>query len=217
MRVLIRADGDSAMGTGHVMRMLALAQWLAQDGGDGGAGTQVIFASVRLSPQLETRLRAQGIPVERAELTEGSTEDSAWTRGLIAAHGCDWLVCDGYHFADAFQTAIHQAGIRQLVIDDYGHCQQQIAELVVNQNASASEAFYPRRAGHTELLLGTQYVLLRREFVAAAPAARTVSQRADRILVTLGGADPANTTASIAASLRAIPDPALRVSVVFGP
>jgi UDP-2,4-diacetamido-2,4,6-trideoxy-beta-L-altropyranose hydrolase len=193
------------------MRMLALAQWIVDDGG------QVTLASVRLSPQLEELVRRNGIAIARAEVALGSHDDGVWTRALFSAGAFDWLVSDGYHFADAYQSAMQQHGIRQVVFDDYGHCQKYVAEIVVNQNASATETMYAGRAAQTDLLLGTRYAVLRREFVRALPLKRSVPDRADHVLVTLGGADPLNTTASVAAWLLAISDPALRVRIVIGP
>ena len=71
---------------------------------------------------------------------------------------------DGYQFDTAYHRAIKTAGRRLLVIDDYGHADAYVADLVLNQNVHADESLYQARQPETRLLLGTRYAMLRREF-----------------------------------------------------
>jgi spore coat polysaccharide biosynthesis predicted glycosyltransferase SpsG len=88
---------------------------------------------------------------------------------------------------------------------------------VLNQNLSATEGMYAHRADHTQLLLGPRYALLRPEFLARGQARPAPAARANRVLVTLGGADPVNATARVAAALALSPDPALDARILIGP
>ena len=72
---------------------------------------------------------------------------------------------DGYHFDAAYQQALRAAGLRLLVLDDFGHCTHYSANLVLNQNSNAGESYYSSREPATRLLLGLPFVLLRREFL----------------------------------------------------
>lgn len=210
MRVLIRADSDPIMGTGHVMRALALAQSLVAE------GAEVSLACAQIDAPIADRVRAQGLQLTCASVVPGSVADVTWTAALCAGLGCEWVVTDGYAFTDEFQNGVHARGLRQLVIDDYGHCDSYLCELVVNQNSYASEALYPRRAPTTELLLGTRFALLRREFFAAPQPVGSVPAHARRIVVTMGGADPVNATATLLSALQALPDPSLQARVIVG-
>jgi spore coat polysaccharide biosynthesis predicted glycosyltransferase SpsG len=89
----------------------------------------------------------------------------------------------------------------------------------LDQNVGAPEAPYRRRAADTQLLLGTHYALLRRaylEWPAQSGWQREIPAQARKLLVTLGGADPHNTTAKIIQALAYVSAADLAVKVVIG-
>ncbi|MGH9649837.1 MAG: hypothetical protein ACRD3I_05135, partial [Terriglobales bacterium] len=156
--LLIRADADLRMGTGHVMRCLALAQaW--QD-----VAGQAEFLTTSDTPDILSRLRAEGMQVTPATLPAGSAADAAHTASRAREIGASWVVVDGYQFDAAYQQALKSAGLKVLWVDDYGHAPPYCADLVLNQNLCAEESFYLSREASTRLLLGACYALLRREF-----------------------------------------------------
>jgi UDP-2,4-diacetamido-2,4,6-trideoxy-beta-L-altropyranose hydrolase len=206
--LLIRADASAAIGTGHVMRCLALAQAWCRD------GANVLFAQAETTSTLEKRLRVENFELVPVREERGSTEDAAETVALAQARGATWIVADGYCFGAAWQKQIRAAGLRLLVIDDYGQAEHYHADLVLNQNLSASESLYARRDADTRLLLGPRYALLRREFLDASISAREIADTARKVLVTLGGSDPDQVTAKVVMALREIPG--LEAIVVVG-
>lgn len=207
--LLLRADAGVRAGTGHVMRCLALAQaW--QD-----AGGRAVFATVRPCP-LEPRLRAEGCEVEPITAAPGSAADATQTADLARRHGAAWVVLDGYHLGDHCEWVLRDAGLRVLAVDDFGHADHAHADLILNQNLHADEALYPRRGPHTQLLLGTRFVLLRREFLKWRGWERPVPEVARKVLVTLGGSDPDNATATVIDALGRVDIDGLEAVVVVG-
>ncbi|MCS6802856.1 MAG: UDP-2,4-diacetamido-2,4,6-trideoxy-beta-L-altropyranose hydrolase [Chloroflexota bacterium] len=200
-RLLIRADASERIGTGHVMRGLALAQAWRESGGEA------IFALAHGEAAIEARLRGEGFEVIRVAAVPGSPADVEETLA-IAAH---WVAVDGYHFSADYFAAIH-AERRLLVVDDWGHAVHYDADLVLNGNAYATPALYPSTPAR--LLLGTRYVPLRREFLDAI-APRPTPPLARTILVTLGGADPDNRTLLVVEALRRLTLP-FEARVVIG-
>jgi len=104
--------------------------------------------------------------------------------------GARYAVLDGYHFGEADQKAIKDAGMRLLVVDDRGETATAVADVILNQNATASAELYAQRPA--KLLLGLTYALIRREFRVAS--SHKTREDVLRVLVTFGGADPANLT-----------------------
>jgi UDP-2,4-diacetamido-2,4,6-trideoxy-beta-L-altropyranose hydrolase len=208
--LLIRADGDARIGTGHVMRCLALAQgW--QD-----AGGHVQLAMASSTPTLEERLKAEGIKVFHLAKRPGSAEDATQVVSLARQIDASWVVTDGYHFGAAYQQIIKASGQCLLFIDDYGHAGHYAADLVLNQNIYADRSLYTSCRPNTCLLLGTRYALLRREFWKWCSRRRKVPPVARRVLVTLGGADTDNVTLKVIQALQLTEIDRLEAVVVIG-
>lgn len=210
MNLLFRADADIRMGTGHVMRCLALAQ--AWQDGDGKAS----LATACLSPRLEARWTAEGNDLEKVSAEPGTGDDAEQTIALSRRLGAAWVVLDGYHFTASFQRAIKRAGLRLLVLDDFGHAEHYWADLVLNQNLHAEEALYRECEPYTRLLLGTRFALLRREFWKWRGWQRAVPDVARKILVTLGGSDPDDVTGKIIQALQHVRIDGLQVVALAG-
>jgi UDP-2,4-diacetamido-2,4,6-trideoxy-beta-L-altropyranose hydrolase len=200
------------MGTGHVMRCLAFAQ------GWRSVGGVAHFALASVPRTLGGWLAGDACSITTVPAEPGSVDDAVLTATIARARGAGWVVVDGYQFDESYQTALMQSGSKVLMIDDYAHAERYMADIVLNQNAYATESMYARRAARTRLLLGPDYALLRREFRAlAGRCGKATSRRARRLLVTFGGSDPHDTSNVIIEALRDLRDPGLHVRVIAGP
>lgn len=201
-KLLIRADASSTMGTGHVMRCLALAQGWQDLGGS------VDLLSAELPEALADRCHSEGIGVQRLAPGEGDAESTA----ALAAQ-VDWLVVDGYHFEAPYLKTVAASGCRVLQIDDLGFDGDCEATLILNQNLTASPLLYPGVTEPEHLLLGGRHALLRREFRAPRPN-RRFDGPARRVLVSFGGSDPCDFTRRAIEALLQCPD--LKARIVVG-
>jgi spore coat polysaccharide biosynthesis predicted glycosyltransferase SpsG len=199
------------------MRCLALAQaW--QD-----AGGQATFAVAELPDSLSARLVSEGIAVHRVDIpvpdadalaAPGGPEDAARTLALTARLNAEWIVIDGDRFGVDFLQTVRASGIRTLLIDDFAERASFPADFIVNLDPEAEERIYRKRGATGRLLIGTSYILLRRELREAMPR-KEIRRTGNRILVSLGGSDPENLAPTIAAALRQNPE--LQVTVIAGP
>ena len=232
LSLLIRADAGEAIGTGHVMRQLALARAVQSVGG------RVTLLSHCPSPRLVERIRAAGVAFEPLAGRHPDPADLSATLALLkrgeSLHRSlfhprpssltphpsplTWVVLDGYHFDAAYQEAIrlHQRGCRLLVIDDTAHLPQYHADLLVNQNFPAAELDYVCDE-HTTLMLGPRYALVRPEFREHEPRARDAAEVGRKVLVTMGGEDPENVTRLALRAVEQLDLPGLECRIVVGP
>jgi len=198
------------MGTGHIMRCLALAQaW--QD-----AGGNAVFAMAQSTPGIEARLRSEGVTLHVIQQVPGSADDAESVSEAAHTCGVKWVVVDGYHFGVDYQRILRNAGVKVLMIDDTGSAEDYSADLVLNQNVHASAEMYESCGDNTRLLLGSRYALLRREFASQHKFRRDIPEVGRNVLVTLGGSDPENVTSKVIAALGLIESPELEVVVIAG-
>ena len=185
--VILRADTTPRMGTGHVMRCLALAQ-AAQD-----QGFEIRLVGSVHVPWVRERLCAECIPLlELADSVPNEENPANLLRQLAQttlAPSDTWVVLDGYHFTLTCQQAVRGAGYRLLVIDDYAHLSEYSCDILLNQNLGAEALSYAGDIG--QKLLGPRYALLRREFHEARQRLPHTRRNLppQNILVTLGGGD----------------------------
>jgi len=196
--LVVRVDGNFNIGMGHLMRCLALAHaWQ-------GLGGQIVFVMAADSAAAENRLKDEGVEVVRLSALTGSESDSQQLLKLATSRHASWVVLDGYQFSSSYQRCLKEAQLQLLVVDDYGHASEYWADLIVNQNLHATESLYRSRQPYTRLLLGTRYVLLRREFLRYLDWRREIAERAHKVLITLGGSDKHNVTLQIMRILKSI-------------
>lgn len=210
--LLIRADANAEIGNGHVMRCLALAQVWQDHGGE------VIFlCSDSLPAALQDRLYIEDVKVVLREDPSGDHVDAQFLTKLATQLGTSLVVVDGYAFDAEYQRILKNAGLRVLFLDDNGHAEHYYSSWILNQNFHADESLYRERESDTQLLLGTRFTLVRREFREWRGFQRTIIDIAKNLLVTMGGADPDNVTLDVLHAINSIPDAeTLQIKVVVG-
>ena len=176
------------------MRCLALAKaWQVRGG-------RVVFLVAEIIPDLTGRLQAEGVSWDRLDAAAGSPEDAALTLAFARRLGADWVVVDGYRFFPEYIQVLEGMGLRVLQFDDDARFERYLADVVLNPNRAATRQQYPERGENTRLLLGSEYIMLRPEFLAEARF-RDRSRVARRILITMGGSDTENVTRKVMQSL----------------
>jgi UDP-2,4-diacetamido-2,4,6-trideoxy-beta-L-altropyranose hydrolase len=167
-------------------------------------------------PKVKERLQSEKMKVVNLSVQPGSSDDAVQTVKLARETATLWVVVDGYHFGADYQQILKQGELWLLYIDDNGYGDYSWADIVLNQNLHAHERLYTNRKPSTRLLLGTDYTLLRREFLKWRGWKREFPETARRVLVTLGGSDPDNVTLRVIQALCQLDMERMEVVVVAG-
>jgi len=187
---VFRCDASGQLGSGHVVRCLALADALR------AAGWCCAFALAPGTAETVPALARSGHRL--IELADPARE--AASLELALHQGCDLLVVDHYRRDAEFESACRPWASRILVIDDLAN-RRHDCDLLLDPTLGRKAADYAPHAPETcRMLLGPDFALLRPQFLAARTAAlkRRTSQHAiRRILVSLGGTDPSNLTGKV--------------------
>ncbi|HZO93391.1 MAG TPA: UDP-2,4-diacetamido-2,4,6-trideoxy-beta-L-altropyranose hydrolase [Candidatus Baltobacteraceae bacterium] len=221
MRIAIRVDASTRIGTGHVMRCLALASALRERGArvtfltrearDGGARAIAArrFPCVTLPAQ-------SGFEESWLGASEGFDASSS-ADALAGLAPLDWVVVDHYGLGIAWERVARAHAERLFVIDDLAD-RPHLCELLLDTTWSPDGApdryaqLVPPRARR---LLGPSYALLRPEFNRAERRVREGG--VSRVVVFFGGADPHDLTGRTLDALASDPTlAALEVDVVAG-
>jgi UDP-2,4-diacetamido-2,4,6-trideoxy-beta-L-altropyranose hydrolase len=206
--LIIRADASEQIGMGHLMRGIALGQaWKDMNG-------EVIFITACQNESMLTRLNQEQFIIHK--LTKPYPDQSDWncTRKILAKYRDSWVVLDGYHFDEKYQLQVKENGNELLVIDDMAHLKNYCADLILNQNLGAERIHY-NCGPYTKMLLGSRYLLLRREFTQNKEP-RVINKIGTRVLVTLGGSDLDNFTLKVIHALQEIHLPNIEATIVVG-
>jgi UDP-2,4-diacetamido-2,4,6-trideoxy-beta-L-altropyranose hydrolase len=217
MTVVFRADASVALGTGHVMRCLALADALRR------RAAKCHFICREQVGHLLELVRQRGHTAHTLPATEHLTGAEGWqadcarVEAIVNALRPEWLIVDHYQLGHEWEASIRPSAGRLLAVDDLGrmHC----CDLLLDQNfANPIHARYEAsRVASTEVLLGPRFALLRPDFARWRPHAlgrRDGTLR--RLLVTMGGSDPGNETSKVLSGLQESRGRDWSVDVVVG-
>jgi UDP-2,4-diacetamido-2,4,6-trideoxy-beta-L-altropyranose hydrolase len=226
-RVAFRVDASLAIGTGHVIRCLTLADEMRTH----IKNVEILFICRAHPGHLQGLIEKRGYRV--LMLAVGAAEDSglahaAWlgdtllndaAQTITALDGCkpDWLVVDHYALDRRFEGLLRPHVGHILVIDDLAD-RPHDGDVILDQN------YRPDQAGRYDglvpkacrQLLGPEYALLRPEFAEARRKLKPRSGDIKRIFIFFGGVDASNETARAVQAFLALGRFDMTADVVVG-
>ena len=208
--LLIRTDASERIGTGHVMRMIALAQAWRRRGGF------VQFYCCECPGGLSDRLSNEGFYLHRIDAVPGSAPDQKTFSDVCREANKACVVLDGYHFDVEYQSAIKAESRTLLVVDDYGHLDRYDCDILLNQNPGSDTLGLEAKAPGAKLLLGLKYALLREEFLNTDPSPKSRTDGPINLLITMGGSDPDNVTNLVLDSLKPHSEKIAQARILLG-
>lgn len=184
-KVLLRADGNTQIGLGHIYRCIAIAEMLQED-----LSCEFLLGH---NSQIKNIIPSQ-FPVKYIPASITLENESEWinenfdTKSLL-------IILDGYHFNADYQKNLKKLDAKLVYIDDLAK-EHMVADAVINHAPSANATDY-KKENYTKLFLGIQYAILRQGFLKKAKEAQANFKTISNVLITLGGSDEHNITLKI--------------------
>lgn len=220
MKVVFRADSSIAMGTGHVMRCLTLAEELKKN-----HAAHIFFITRALPGHMANSIQSKGYqltllpePVQDFQPDPDDVAHAKWlnvpwavdaeeTIKAIVNVKPDWLIVDHYSLDARWHRLLRPYVGHILAIDDLAD-RKLYCDILLDQTFGREQKDYKKLLiEDCRMLLGSRFALLRPEFAELRPQAihqRKCFDGIKRILVTMGGTDPNNATAKVLDSLAQI-------------
>ncbi|MCX5749172.1 MAG: UDP-2,4-diacetamido-2,4,6-trideoxy-beta-L-altropyranose hydrolase [Candidatus Saganbacteria bacterium] len=228
--VIIRVDSSPEIGSGHLMRCLALADKLHEK------GMQVSFICRELRGNIcqlidEKKHKLFHLPYygKGAEGDDKSgylnwlgvsfQKDADETVKVInnKLGSVELLIADHYALNEEWEKSIRPYVKKIMVIDDLEDRKHDCDILLdCNYNTPDKERYVNLIPKYCKLLLGPKYALLRNEFIEARRQLKERTGRVDRILVYYGGADLTNETKKTINGLIQLNRPEIEINVIIG-
>jgi len=206
MQILFRADASRAIGTGHVMRCLTLADELAS------RGHVITFASRQLEGDLRDFVGSKGFQ----QLTVPPLDPTLDQQWCAANSGAPDVVVVDHYGLDQQWEAPFILRSRLLVIDDRAN-RAHVCHAILDQNfyLEAEHRYDGLIPSAAMGFFGPRYALLRQDFRDRPRRARAGASQ--NILILYGGSDPTSETEKAVQACLNLADPELNVRVICGP
>lgn len=186
-KIFFRADAGAAIGYGHFIRSLALADMLKEN------FDCTFFTQAPTDYQIREASKI-------CRLETLPADDTRFGLFLNRLCGDEIVVLDNYFYTTEYQQAIKAKGCRLVCIDDM-HDKHYVADVVINHGIDKASLLDVE--SYTRLCIGLEWALLRRPFLAAAERGN-LHRKADRIekvAVCFGGSDTLDFTGRFVARL----------------
>ena len=182
--IIIRADGNAAIGTGHIMRCLSIADAFQRVNED----SLFVVADNSMKQIIEDRgYQACVLDTDYKNMQD----DLEKTISIIKRVKAKALIVDSYYVTYDYLSNLKEQ-VKLVYIDDVASFAYPV-DVLINYNIYADKMNYTSiyKAQNTDvpkLVLGTKYVPLRNEFSDAEPI--KIQKQVGNVLISTGGSDP---------------------------
>ena len=200
-------DASRDIGTGHVMRCLAVANEAKQ------RSWECIFVLRDPEDDIVKHISSFDHRVKKLtsedgrKVTDNATPHGDWlpvpqiqdaneTVEVIFKLDPDWIIVDHYALDATWLSIVKKSNAKILVIDDLGDRELNCDVLLDQTLGASAEKYHGKLPSNCKLLLGTTFALLRSEFKdwRERSLEGRLNRNVENILITMGGVDTGNYT-----------------------
>lgn len=175
IKIVFRCDASQAMGAGHVMRCLTLANYLQSQ------GTQCVFSTIEETQQVVPSLTEGGYEVISPAEFENSNPD--------------FVIIDHYSLTDEFFQNLKNMRVPVMIIDDLNEGEFYPCDiLLVNNLAYRADDYKDLVTEECKIFAGKDFILLHPNFLDFDIVKHPRKIPADTLFLFFGGTDPEHLT-----------------------
>jgi len=181
-KVILRANGTSLIGFGHIYRLLALADILKED-------YYLVFVLYKTSDFIEDEIKKycneiiildKELPYKTSDEIKATDEIEFDLQDILK--GDEIVVLDGYYFGANYQLAVKEKKCKLVCIDDLA-VNHFYADVLLNHAPGLDHQIY-KKESYTKLYTGLDYAILRKPFLIPLKIKNT-----NDVFICLGGSD----------------------------
>ena len=181
-KIMVRADGNPAIGMGHIMRSMSVMSVLKE------WGWQCIYACSSPAPVEFIKKRGFEVIELSFPYREKTREEGRELLKIMEERGISKIFVDSY-FAGNDYFSLLNAQVKVILINSAK--ERFDVSMLINENIACDKSFFAKlyQGTNTNLLLGKDYTPLRAEFLGVPYEA---GQEVKNILLMTGGGDQYN-------------------------
>lgn len=212
--IIFRVDSSRSLGAGHLMRCLTLAEAMK----NRGARSHFVYQT--LPDHLGRLIKERGYSCTEISGRHFDLDrDAQLTLDSIHSTGADWVIIDHYLIDARWESCIKRAVERVIVIDDLANRHHQCDFLIDQNPIQFGKRYDELVAANTVQLLGTEYALIRPEFLELR--SESLQRRANgslkNLTISMGGIDDQNINLKVLEMLQATHHATdLQINLVLG-
>ena len=213
---IVRADGSSTLGLGHIMRGIAFGEKFKR------MGVFVTFVSRNLDTSISDLIKAKGFNLVEITPADSFIDDLEITCSIAKDISARIIVTDICHK----ETQLTPKGLENYHsgLSDYftivmagDKVSNLPCDLLVNPYVGRENELKPYKSRLSKKdLFGPSFFIFREQFVKAAKVIRTIKPSGQRVLVTMGGGDDMHFSIKVLGALMLLCHQTLKIKVAVG-
>jgi len=182
MNILCRVDASFGLGTGHLMRCLALSQ--------AGAIESITTTFLIQPSSLEYCMSREDWVGKIVILPESLPQEDEifWIKNNLNLNEYDLFLVDGYQFLNAYNLQSKTMMMPLVIFDDYNDEGVSDVDMIINSSSHAVNLGYEKTSEKALLALGEKYRILRQEFTQLKLPIPSMGERTSLTII-MGGSD----------------------------
>jgi len=205
-KIAFRLDGSTAIGMGHVMNSLAVAEELQK------YPVEIYFVMKKF-PEAIAKVGEAGYAVEELETNLSEQQGFQKTIKILQKKETTLLVTDLLEIQDDYSPELQKKRIKCISIDILGKIKLK-SDVIINRTSIAKRFEQYDKNQPTQYYLGPKYVPLRKDFAGLDKVPHQINPQVQKVLLCFGGGDEYNLSARVAWIMGKFPT--IKTTIILG-